>query len=126
MRRSWDQTHTLNAGLGWAQGPWYATVAAQYHTGWPVTPVGVDGTGDIVVGPRNDTRYSHYGSLDARLSHEWVLTRGTLAAHVEVTNALDRRNPCCTDLAYGDDGSLHRDLRHWLPLVPSVGVLWKF
>jgi hypothetical protein len=126
VRRAWDQTHTLNAGLGWTHGPWQATVAGQYHTGWPVTSIGVDADGDVVIGPRNDSRYAHFGSLDARLSREWPLPRGTLAAHVEVTNALDRRNPCCTDLAYGEDGTLDRDLRHWLPLVPSIGVLWKF
>jgi hypothetical protein len=125
VRRSWDQTHTLNAGFGWSQGPWQATVAAQVHTGWPVTPIDVDASGDVVLGPRNDDRYAHFGSLDARVSREWSLPRGTLAAHVEVTNALDRRNPCCTDLAY-EDGALERDLRHWLPLVPSFGVLWKF
>jgi hypothetical protein len=126
VRRSWDQTHTLNAGLGWMEGPWQATVAAQYHTGWPVTPIGVDADGTIAVGARNALRYAPYSSLDARLSHDWALPHGTLTAHAEVTNALDRRNPCCTDLAYGEDGTLTRDLRHWLPLVPSVGVLWKF
>ena len=126
VRRSWDQTHTLNAGLGWTQGPWQGTVAAQWHTGWPVTPIDLDTTGDVVVGARNDERYAHYASLDARMSREWALPRGTLTAHVEVTNALDRRNPCCTDLALGEDGTLDRDLRHWLPLVPSIGVLWKF
>jgi outer membrane receptor protein involved in Fe transport len=125
VRRSWDQTHTMNVGVGWTRGPWQATVAGQYHTGWPVTSIGVDATGDVVLGGRNDSRYAHFGSLDARLSREWPLARGTLTAHLEVTNALDRRNPCCTDLDY-DDGMLGRELRHWLPLVPSVGVLWKF
>ena len=74
-------------------------------------------------------RYADFATLDARVSYEWALPRGTLTAHAEVTNAFDRRNPCCTDLYYVDvDGPprLERDLRHWLPLVPSVGVLWKF
>jgi hypothetical protein len=130
VRRGWDQSHALNAGLGWAQGPWQATVAAQYHTGWPVTPITLDADGGVVPGPRNAQRYADYGSLDARLSREWTLPRGTLTAHVEVTNALDRRNPCCTDLAYSFDAAgvatLERELRHWLPLVPAVGLLWKF
>ena len=130
VRRSWEQTHTVNAGLGWAHGPWRASLVAQYHTGWPVTPLGLDAAGDVVVGARNDDRYTDYGSLDARVSHDWTLPRGTLTAHLEVTNALDRRNPCCTDLEYGVDPSgaatLQHDLRHWLPLVPSIGVLWKF
>ncbi|HET7202373.1 MAG TPA: hypothetical protein VFI92_03300 [Steroidobacteraceae bacterium] len=130
VRRSWDQTHTVNAGLGWAGGPWRASLVAQYHTGWPVTPLGLDAQGEVVVGTHNADRYAGYGSLDARVSRDWTLTRGTLTAHLEVTNALDRRNPCCTDLEYVVDPSgaatLRRDLRHWLPLVPSIGVLWKF
>jgi len=130
VRRGWDQSHTVNLGLGWTEGPWRATLAAQYHTGWPVTPITLDGDGAVQLGPRNDTRYADYASLDARVSHEWSLPRGTLTVHAEATNLLDRRNPCCTDLEYVTDAdgtaSLERDLRHWLPLVPSIGVLWKF
>ncbi len=129
VRRSWDQTHTLNLGTLWSSGPWQATLAAQYHTGWPVTPIGLDAEGNVVQGPRNRSRYADYGSVDARVSYEWTLPRGTLTVHGEVTNAFDRRNPCCTDIEYEVvDGTptLERELRHWLPLVPSVGVLWKF
>jgi hypothetical protein len=130
VRRGWDQTHTVNAGLGWTEGPWQATLVAQYHTGWPVTPIGLDAAGNVIVGRRNADRYADYASLDARVSREWTLPRGTLTAHVEVTNATNRRNPCCTDLEYdanpGGAPALERELRHWLPLIPSVGVLWKF
>ena len=129
VRRSWDQTHTVNLGALWSSGPWQATLAAQFHTGWPVTPIALDTAGNVVQGDRNGTRYANYGSVDARLSYEWTLPRGTLTLHGEVTNAFDRRNPCCTDIDYGVvDGTptLERELRHWLPLVPSVGVLWKF
>ena len=132
-RRSWDQSHAVGAGLGWTDGRWHATVAGTYHTGWPVTPVSiVDGAaGETVAwGPRNAARYGYFASLDLRLSRDVELGRGTLSAFVEVSNALDRRNPCCTDFAYhvGDDGSLtlEEDIRHWLPLVPNLGVLWKF
>ena len=31
VRRSWDQTHTVNAGLLWSSGPWQATLATQYE-----------------------------------------------------------------------------------------------
>jgi hypothetical protein len=129
VRRSWDQTHTLNAGALWSSGPWQATLAAQFHTGWPVTPIALDAQGNVVQGRRNGTRYADYGSVDARVSYEWALSRGTLTVHGELTNAFNRRNPCCTDIEYElSDGTptLDRELRHWLPLVPSVGVLWKF
>jgi hypothetical protein len=129
VRRSWDQTHTFNFGTLWSAGPWQATLAGQYHTGWPVTPIGLDAQGSVVQGPRNGSRYADYGSVDARVSYEWTLPRGTLTLHGELTNAFDRRNPCCTDFEYTViDGTptLEHELRHWLPLVPSVGVLWKF
>jgi hypothetical protein len=48
----------------------------------------------------------------------------------EVTNLLDRNNPCCTDFSFepvsGGGTELEREYRDWLPLVPNVGVLWKF
>ena len=129
VRRSWDQTHTVNGGVLWSSGPWQATLAFQYHTGWPVTDIALDAQGNVVQGARNGTRYSDFASVDARVSHEWTWPRGTLTLHAEVTNMLDRRNPCCTDITYETDGvtpTLETERRHWLPLVPSVGVLWKF
>ena len=129
VRRGWDQTHTVNGGVLWSSGPWQATLALQYHTGWPVTSIALDAQGNVVQGARNDSRYSDFSSVDARVSREWTLPRGTLTLHGEVTNALDRRNPCCTDILYEEVGGtpeLQIERRHWLPLVPSVGVLWRF
>ena len=95
-----------------------------------MTPIALDASGAVQIGARNDARYAGYASLDSRVSYEWTLPRGTLTVHAEATHLLDRRNPCCTDLVFvtGADGTptLEHDLRHWLPLVPSVGVLWKF
>jgi len=132
-RRSWDQTHSLGAGVTWTSGPWAATAAATWRTGWPVTParaVQAEGTpGTVIVGPRNADRYEDYASVDLRASRDFALSRGVLQLFAEVTNALNRRNPCCVDLAYGyEDGRLvlRRDERHWLPLVPSIGVLWRY
>ncbi len=132
-RRSWDQTHSVGSGVAWASGPWQATLAAAWHTGWPTTPVEVvdptspDAT--LALGRRNSIRYDDYASLDARVSRDFTLSRGELTAFVEVTNLTNRRNPCCVDYTYEyqDAGLvLERDYRHWLPLVPSLGVLWKF
>jgi hypothetical protein len=129
--RSWDQTQTLNGGLVWTQGPWQASIAAQYHTGWPVTPVEVmPQSNALALGPRNSARYGGFTTVDARVSRTWMLARGSLELHAEATNATDHRNPCCTDQEYfyDDTGTLHlrQELQHWLPLVPSVGVLWRF
>jgi outer membrane receptor protein involved in Fe transport len=123
--RSWDQTHAVGGGVTWTDDRWQVTLAGTYHTGWPTTPLGADG-----FGPRNSLRFKDYSSVDVRVSRDFKLPRGDLTVFAEVTNALDRRNPCCVDYSYqyGADGSLEleREYRHWLPLVPSVGVLWKF
>ncbi len=132
--RSWDQTSNLGGGITWSDGAWQATLAATYHTGWPTTPVRLVGTipGEqtVTVGPRNASRLGAYASVDARVSRDFALPRGTLNVFAEVSNVLDRQNPCCTDFSYelDDEGAaiLEREYRNWLPLIPNVGVLWKF
>jgi len=134
VRRSWDQTHSVGGGLTWSDDDWQVTLAATYHTGWPTTPVRVvvrDPAPDgIELGPRNSERLGDFASVDLRASRDFKLPRGDLTVFAEVTNALNRQNPCCVDFSYGYDASgnlaLEREYRHWLPLVPSVGVLWRY
>ena len=131
--RSWDQENAVSAGLTWNSSPWSATLAATYHTGWPTTPVIVANAdpadAEIVLGRRNSLRFGYYGSLDARVSRDFTLSHGELNVFAEVTNLLDRNNECCVDWSYADQGGavvLEKDYRHWLPIVPNVGVLWRF
>ena len=35
--RSWDQTHSLKAGLNWSDGHWNISTTATLNTGWPKT-----------------------------------------------------------------------------------------
>ena len=75
----------------------------------------------IEFGPRNSARFKDYAAVDLRVSRLFALPRGDLSVFAEVTNAFDRRNPCCIDFF-----ELEREYRHWLPLVPSIGVLWRY
>ncbi len=131
--RSWDQTHSFGGGISWTSGLWQGSAAASYHTGWPVTELALeDGQSGIrpTLGERNATRYPHFASLDLRVSREFQLRHGALSLFAEITNALDRRNPCCTDFSIeiSEDGDVRvvPEYRHWLPLVPSVGLLWRY
>jgi len=133
--RSWDQRQAISAGLAWTHGPWSATLANVYHTGWPTTElelssVPTPGQAPLIVGPRNAARYQPFNSLDLRVTRVFILPRGQLEAFVEVTNALSRDNPCCTDYSLSRDAEgnpvLTREVSNWLPLVPSVGVLWRY
>jgi hypothetical protein len=131
--RSWDQTHAVGGGITWNFGDWQATAAGSYHTGWPVTNLSATATpggGGVVLGPRNGSRYADFASIDLRLSRDFTLRHGTLSAFVELTNALNRRNPCCIDFEAGTGPgggvTLEKEYRHWLPLLPSFGVLWEY
>jgi len=132
--RSWDQTQTLNAGVNWSKEGWNLTAAGTWHTGWPTTPASLgeaqDGAAYIDLGPRNSARLGHFASVDLRASRSFRLAHGELDLFAELTNALDRRNPCCVSYSIGgspDGGNLLESrVEHWLPRIPSIGVLWTF
>ncbi len=132
--RSWDQTHAIKAGISWQRRPWTVAAAADVHTGWPKTSLAgemVAGPGGIpelvvTVSPRNEQRHATFASLDVRVSRDFSVKRGELTAFLTVTNLLDRANPCCTEYSIGQDGELLSRTSHWLPLVPSLGVIWRF
>jgi hypothetical protein len=126
VERAWDQTHTLKGGIAWRRGPWNFSAAAEVHTGWPATALLVDAGGDIQVTGRNELRYDTFASADIRISREFEVRRGELNAYFEVTNLLDRANPCCTEYRLGSQGELVSRTSNWLPLLPSLGVVWRF
>lgn len=132
--RSWDQKHAINAGVGWARGPWSVTVTDTFHTGWPITKLSLataaDGSLQPSVGERNAARVGDYNSLDLRVTRTYALARGALDVYFEATNLFSRENECCIQYTTttAADGSvvLREEMEHWLPLVPSIGVLWRY
>ena len=134
IARSWDQTHTLKGGLSWQWGHWDFSAAAEAHTGWPRTVM----TGQLVQQPgaaenlvlevadRNSSRYPTFHTLDIRASREFDLSRGKLTVFLDVTNLYDQQNPCCIEYSLQSDGSLAGRNKHWLPLLPSLGIVWRF
>ncbi len=134
IKRGWDQTHTVKGGTSWRWGPWNFSAAGEVHTGWPKTvmtgqmaPLPGGGAGLVLdVSQRNDSRYSVFHTVDVRVSREFELSRGDLTAFLEITNLYNRANPCCTEYSLRPDGSLNSRESNWLPLVPSLGVVWRF
>jgi hypothetical protein len=125
--RSWDQTHAFNVGIVWTHGPWSATLADLYHTGWPTTPLQTTPT--FAIGARNTERFAPYNSLDLRVTRTFQLSRGVLDLFVEATNAAARQNPCCTQYSVQDvngSSTLTSEPGYWLGIVPSAGVLWRY
>ena len=121
MKRSWDQTHTGKLGVSWRWGAWNFSAAGEVHTGWPQT---------LITSEINARRYSVFHTLDARASRDFDLRRGTLTAFLEVTNLYNRNNPCCTEYSIrpgaGGADELVAAKKYWLPIVPSLGVAWRF
>jgi outer membrane receptor protein involved in Fe transport len=131
IRRSWDQTHTFKTGLSWRWRAWDLSIAGEVHTGWPKTLMTGTSIADdpglvLETSERNAYRYSVFHTLDVRLSRTIDLARGDLTAFLEITNLYNRANPCCTEYSLNEDGSLASREAHWLPLVPSLGIVWGF
>lgn len=121
ISRSWDQTHTVKAGLSWQLRRWDFSVAGEVHTGWPKS--------ELIAGELNSARYSVFHTLDARISREFDVRRGDLTVFLEVSNLYNRNNPCCTEysvITTATGPELAGKETHWLPLVPSLGVVWRF
>lgn len=131
--RSWDQRHALTLGVVWSKGPWTVSLANSYHSGWPRTPLRVEfgaGVPRVSSGVRNRDHFGSYNSLDLRVTRVFALSRGVLDVFAEVTNATSKANACCVQYRshVNESGSVHyeSDVDSWLPLVPSVGVLWRY
>ena len=131
--RSWDQRHAINLGIVWSKGPWTASLANSYHSGWPTTPLAFDSASAVPrvsEDVRNSSRFAAFNSLDLRVTRVFALSRGALDVFVEVTNATSRSNPCCVQYEPRVDaaGNLtyEADFDSWLPLVPSAGFLWRY
>lgn len=138
--RSWDQRHAFVGGLDYKGDRWDFAVAASVHSGWPLTELslletGVDDDGEpeylAVPGARNATRHDLFASLDLRIARKWQFPDSSLTAFLEISNALNRRNPCCLDWDLEEDElsgevSLERGKDYWMPLLPAIGILWEF
>jgi len=138
VKRSWDQIHTVKAGVNWDWKHWSFSAAGSVHTGWPRTDlitetiVNPDGSTELVAttSPRNYKRHSVFHSLDARASRRFSLRKGELTTFIEITNIYDRQNPCCAQYSLVSDSNgndvVKQKQSYWLPLIPSLGVTWRF
>ncbi len=134
-RRDWDQLQALQLGLAWQRGPWEIGVASRLHSGWPTTTLTLNydsqtGLDVLVPGPRNAEQFGTFFTLDFRVSRRFDVHLGELTAFLEVTNTTDQKNACCTEYGSveGPNGNLilTEDREYWIPIIPSLGLLWEF
>ena len=83
---------------------------------------------DVVIGPRYGSRLRDYISIDARVSRRFNLRHGELDTWFEITNLTNRGNTCCVEYQVldGPPPELIADEDNWLPILPSVGILWRY
>ena len=123
--RSWDQTNSFNGTLDWHRRAWTLGASLTAHTGWPTTLLSYDPAGQPALGPRNGARWPYFASLDLRAGYRTALRRGELLATLDITNVLDRKNRCCSELAAPMDGVAVEPLT-LLPFTPSFALRWNF
>lgn len=133
--RSWDQQNAAGAGVAWLTPSWEFSLAGKYHSGWPTTELELGDAGPVPVveaGVRNARRQKNYATLDARVARLFEFDGGaSLTLFAELTNAFSRTNPCCVEYSVEPDedtGELVLEVEQVqaLPLVPSLGFVWRF
>ncbi len=124
VTRSWDQPHAVKAGASGKFGSWTAGLSFVAHSGWPRTSAQLDANG-LAAGTRNAQRHQTFARLDLRIGRAFDVTRGELEGFLEIENALNRDNACCTQLRFQDGGLMTED-GNWLPLFATLGARWQF
>ena len=80
-------------------------------------------------GPRNGTRLGDYQRLDLRVNRDVATKNGRMSFYLEVTNLLDRKNPCCVQAMHETRGTERHvvfEESDWLPMMPSFGIQYEF
>ena len=132
--RHWDQEHSFSAGLGWESERWELSLAGLWRSGWPTTTLALissdDGEAVVSADLASTRRLGTYIDIDARVARRFRFQDGSsLTAFFEISNALNRRNECCTEFEIdeeSDQPELVVESIRSLPLLPSLGVIWRF
>jgi hypothetical protein len=135
VRRGWDQEHALNFGLGWKGERWELSLAGLWRSGWPTTHVELVVTEEqdratLQAPIANAQHLETYIDIDARIARKFQFAGdASLTIFFEISNALNRRNSCCTEYELDDESEepvLVTESIRSLPLLPSLGVIWRF
>jgi outer membrane receptor protein involved in Fe transport len=131
--RSWDYRHALSAGLGWQGEHWEFSAAGLWRSGLPATKFElqtIDGESVVHADAMNTSRLEPWRDIDVRLARKFQFNDGgSLTAFLEISNVLNHRNECCIEYEIADEedesGFVVESIRS-LPLLPSIGVVWRF
>jgi TonB dependent receptor/TonB-dependent Receptor Plug Domain len=125
--RTWDQKHSLNAGVSWTQRAWILSANTTWHTGWRRNSLLLVGD-SLALSPRNESAWRDYFSLDLRAAWNRKIPRGALQAFLEVDNVTNHGNLCCVNYELADTASgplLNAESSAWLPRFALFGLTWQ-
>jgi outer membrane receptor protein involved in Fe transport len=126
--RSWNQEHSLIAGVNWSGGPWGVSANALWHSGWRRNVLEVLADDEVRLLPRNSNGWPDYFSLDLRGTYTRPLATGSVQLFLEIDNLANHSNPCCSDyraLTSPAGLDLTRDQSTWLPRIFLIGASWQ-
>ena len=81
--------------------------------------------GAPLLGARNGARWPTYSSLDLRAAYRVRALRGEVLWALDIINALDRENRCCSELVAPPMGAAVEPLT-LLPFTATLSVRWNF
>jgi hypothetical protein len=116
--RSWNQRNAIKLMLGWSVGNWQANLNTTFHNGWPLTRV-VQTDSGYLIETRNQATHRDFYQLNLGLNRRWATELGQWHLGLQLSNALNTRNPCCRDYQLAEN-DLSFTEKHGLPLVPDV------
>lgn len=121
--RSWDQPEAAQLGTSWSCGPWVLSAAFAWHTGFPTTSIITQPDGTSALGRPYAARLPAFASLDLHAEYRRPLARGGLVVTLDISNAANRRNVCCTDVEVeGEEMTkIFADPQRGMPLTPIAG-----
>lgn len=128
--RSWDQRHAANLGLAWNSPHTTASLLLGWHSGWPRTAIDLiaaaaESLAYLQLGPHNAERWGGYLSLDAHLARTLVTALGEVSVWLEITNAMNRGNECCAELAPLTAATASWATDSWPGRSVNLGFSWR-
>lgn len=126
--RSWDQAWAAQLGMQWRRGPWTLSAAYAWHSGFPTTAIVTLPDGGAELGRPYAARLPAFSALDLHAAYRRPLARGSLVVSLDVTNAANRRNVCCSEVEIEgeDEPRIFTETQRGMPLLPSLGVRWEY
>ncbi len=123
VNRPWHQEHSAKLGIRWDLDLWDIGAFATYHDGWPST--GRVSMADELITRLYNEQFSSFFSLDLHIGRRIPTRHGDVLLYADVLNSTNRKNN--GGYRYREyNGDVRKTARHLFPIVPVIGVRWRW